>query len=55
MLESDSFDPLKIVRLKKIKTNVADVSSMAILGINQTDAVARVLICGVGMEVLRIE
>ena len=49
------FDPLEIARLKKMKTNVADVSSMAILGVDRTDASARVLICGVGMEVIRIE
>jgi WD40 repeat protein len=39
----------------KTKTNVADVSSMAILEAQQQGMDARVLICGVGMEVLRLE
>ncbi|KAF1949130.1 WD domain-containing protein [Byssothecium circinans] len=49
----DGPDALEIKRLKKMKTNVADVSSMAVLGGDQ-DGAARVLICGVGMEVIRI-
>jgi hypothetical protein len=48
-------DMLAITRLKKMKTNVADVSSMAILDAEDGGSEARVLICGVGMEVVRIE
>jgi hypothetical protein len=50
--EEGEGDRICIKRLKKIKTNVADVSSMAVLYTD--DAVARVLICGVGMEVVRV-
>jgi hypothetical protein len=50
--EEEEGDRICIKRLKKIKTNVADVSSMAVLYTD--DAVARVLICGVGMEVVRV-
>jgi hypothetical protein len=53
---SDATEPeewLRIQRLHKVKTNVADVSSMSVL--DAGDAAARVVICGVGMEVLRIE
>jgi WD40 repeat protein len=42
-------------RLGKIKTNVADVSSIAVLEPHQEEGVARVLVCGVGMEVIRLE
>ncbi|KAH3950330.1 hypothetical protein HBH53_078990 [Parastagonospora nodorum] len=42
-------------RLGKIKTNVADVSSIAVLEAHQEEGVARVLVCGVGMEVIRLE
>jgi WD40 repeat protein len=47
-------DALMIQRLRKIKTNVADVSSMAVLDEGDNVKDARVLICGVGMEVVRI-
>ncbi|KAG9187629.1 hypothetical protein G6011_05500 [Alternaria panax] len=47
-------DALRIQRLDKIKTNVADVSSMAVLDGGDDVRDARVLICGVGMEVVRI-
>lgn len=47
-------DPLELRRRGKIKTNVADVSSMAVLG-SMENGIARVLICGVGMEVVRVE
>jgi hypothetical protein len=47
-------DALAIQRLNKIKTNVADVSSMAVLDKSDDATYARVLICGVGMEVIRI-
>lgn len=46
-------DMLDISRLGKIKTNVADASSMAVVETKEADA--RVLICGVGMEVVRVE
>ncbi|ORY19821.1 WD40-repeat-containing domain protein [Clohesyomyces aquaticus] len=45
-------DALEIRRVRKIKTNVADVSDMEVL--DQGNEGARVLICGVGMEVIRI-
>jgi len=48
-------DALQIQRLSKVKTNVADVSSMAVLDRNDQMGLARILICGVGMEVMRVE
>ncbi|KAF2131949.1 WD repeat protein-like protein [Dothidotthia symphoricarpi CBS 119687] len=48
-------DQLSIKRLMKVKTNVADVSSMAVLPTGAGSLDARVLICGVGMEVIRVE
>jgi hypothetical protein len=51
-------ETLTIRRLKKVKTNVADVSSMAVLDGEDAGGggmVTRVLICGVGMEVVRVE
>jgi hypothetical protein len=48
-------DALKIRRLGKIKTNVADVSSMVVLNTGDGTDCARVLICGVGMEVIRVD
>jgi hypothetical protein len=53
--ESTSVDKLDIKRLAKIKTNVADVSSIAVLDRGDSGFEARVLVCGVGMEVLRLE
>lgn len=50
-------DPLEVKRIGRIKTSVADVSSMAVLR-GEGDAegeASRVLICGVGMEVVRVE
>jgi WD40 repeat protein len=44
---------IDIRRLGKIKTNVADVSSMALLTWDDGGD-ARVVICGVGMEVVRV-
>jgi len=41
-------------RLGKIKTNVADVSSIAVLEAHEDAEAARVLVCGVGMEVIRL-
>ncbi|KAF2105497.1 WD domain-containing protein [Lophiotrema nucula] len=46
-------DPLEIRRVGRTKTNVADVSSMAVLECG--DGAAKVMICGVGMEVVRVE
>ena len=46
-------DRLSIRRLSKIKASVADVSSMAVLD-RDGDTIARVLVCGVGMEVIRL-
>jgi hypothetical protein len=46
---------LDVGRMEKIKTNVADVSSMAVLEAEGKELHARVLICGVGMEVVRLE
>jgi WD40 repeat protein len=44
---------LDVSRLGKIKTNVADVSSVAV--VEAGEAHARIIICGVGMEVVRVE
>jgi len=44
---------MEICRLKKVKTSVADVSSMAVLATSEESA--RVLLCGVGMEVIRLD
>lgn len=48
-----SSDRLTIERLSKVKTSVADVSSMAVL--EEDGDTARVLLCGVGMEVFRLD
>lgn len=48
-------DPLDIRRLRRIKTNVADVSSMAEIEAHSDGYGTRVLVCGVGMEVIRVE
>ncbi|KAF2658476.1 WD40 repeat-like protein [Lophiostoma macrostomum CBS 122681] len=48
-----SQDPLSVRRLRKIRSNVADMSSMAIL--SHSESATRVLTCGVGMEVVRID
>lgn len=45
---------LLIKRHKKIKTNVSDVSSMAILEHDVEKGTAMALLCGVGMEVIRV-
>jgi hypothetical protein len=50
-----SEDALSIQRILKVKTNVADVCSMAMLHTDEDAQDARVLVCGVGMEVIRIE
>jgi WD40 repeat protein len=49
----DEQPTISVHRAGKIKTNVADVSSMAVL--EEKGMHARVLICGVGMEVVRLE
>ncbi|KAF2741483.1 hypothetical protein EJ04DRAFT_539577 [Polyplosphaeria fusca] len=46
-------DMLTVKRVCKMKTSVADVSSMCV--IENTSEGARVLVCGVGMELIRIE
>jgi WD40 repeat protein len=46
---------LDIRQMGKIKTNVADVSGMAVLDAEEKGMHARVLVCGVGMEVVRLE
>lgn len=52
----DDKDWIEIKRMGRVKTSVADVSSIAALGGGGGDGeTARVLICGVGMEVLRVE
>lgn len=49
-------DWIEIRRLGRVKTSVADVSSMTVLGGDEEKGeAARVLICGVGMEVIRVE
>lgn len=45
---------LTVQRINRIKTNVADASSMAVLDEGNGGGDARVLVCGVGMEVIRI-
>jgi hypothetical protein len=51
----ENTDWMEIKRLGRIKTNVADVSSMAVLtSLDGTDA-PRVLICGVGMEIVAFQ
>ncbi|PVH92094.1 WD domain-containing protein [Periconia macrospinosa] len=50
--EVDSFN---VKRICRAKTNVADVSSMAVLEEDIPQGVTRLLVCGVGMEVIRIE
>ena len=52
--ETESESTLTITRLSKVKTSVADVSSMAVLG-TASDTTARVLLCGVGMEVIQLD
>ncbi|OAG06750.1 WD domain-containing protein [Paraphaeosphaeria sporulosa] len=48
-------DWIEIRRAGKVKTRVADVSSMAVVGGEDMEGdAARVLICGVGMEVIRV-
>jgi hypothetical protein len=42
-------------RMGKIKTNVADVSSIAVLWAEEDEEEARVLVCGVGMEVVTLK
>lgn len=51
----ESKDALQIRRLNKIKTNVADVSSMSVIDGSDDTGCAKILICGVGMEVIRAE
>ncbi|CAO2657498.1 Nn.00g036240.m01.CDS01 [Neocucurbitaria sp. VM-36] len=51
---ADVEDWLVVKRCKKIKTNVADVSSMAMVD-SRDDSDIRVLLCGVGMEVIRVD
>lgn len=43
---------ITIRRRGKLKTSVADVSSMAVLDVDEK--VAKVVLCGVGMEVIRL-
>lgn len=48
-------DVMKVRRLGKVKTSVADVSSMSVLDTSDGTEGARILVCGVGMEVIRVE
>lgn len=48
-------DPLDIKRAGKSKISVADVSSMALLGAANNGVATKVLICGVGMEVIHLD
>lgn len=45
-------DKLSIQRISKVKTSVADVSSMAVL--DSRKDISRILVCGVGMEAIRL-
>lgn len=47
-------DKMSVSRLSKVKTSVADVSSMALLD-NDNENTAKVLVCGVGMDIVRLE
>jgi hypothetical protein len=51
--DADEGDAVTVKRLERCKTSVADVSSMAVLGYDGRDA--RVVVCGVGMEVIKVE
>lgn len=51
--KNEDSDWIEIKRLRRTKTSVADVSSMAILS-SAAEKTSRVLICGVGMEVITI-
>ncbi|KAF1913808.1 WD domain-containing protein [Ampelomyces quisqualis] len=46
---------VNVERVGKMQTNVADVSSIAVLEAEEAGVDARVLLCGVGMEVVRVE
>ena len=48
-------DSMEIKRLGRVKTSVADVSSMAILTSPNEDDASKVLICGVGMEIMTVQ
>jgi hypothetical protein len=50
---SKTQDPLSVKRLRKIRSNVSDMSSMAIL--SHHESTTRILTCGVGMEVIRLD
>lgn len=50
----DRGSSVDIRRISKLKTHVADVSDMAILE-QDDDGSVRVVVCGVGMEVLRLD
>lgn len=51
--EGGTDNRIAVRRLTKVKTNVADVSSMITLDMGNTNA--RLLLCGVGMEVIRVD
>ena len=48
-------DWVEVKRLGRVKTSVADVSSMAVLDSSDGEDASRVLICGVGMEVVAVK
>lgn len=48
-------DQILVRRHTRVKTHVADVSSMATIDLDEGGSGARVLLCGVGMEVIRVE
>lgn len=52
-LDQDERDIVSVRRVGRCKTSVADVSSMGVL--QSDEEAARVLVCGVGMEVIRVE
>lgn len=51
--EGSNGEKLVVSRLERVKTSVADVSSMAVLGAGEGKG-EKVVVCGVGMEVLRV-
>ncbi|KAF3035454.1 hypothetical protein E8E12_005710 [Didymella heteroderae] len=52
--DSHNGDAVSVRRLSRCKTSVADVSSIAVLSYSSNEC-AKVLVCGVGMEIIRVE
>lgn len=50
--EDTAVDAITVRRMGKTRTSIADVSDVAVLG--QSADSTRVILCGVGMEVIRV-